>query len=63
MKTYKIVRFYKDHASQIIKEGLTEEEAIAHCSDPETSSRTCTLALPKQHTILHGQWFDGYEKE
>ena len=41
---YKIVRQYQsDHTrSRTIKSGLTLEQAQAHCSDPETSSSTCT---------------------
>ena len=35
-------RFAKSFVSQEIKTGLTLEEAQEHCSDPETSSPTCT---------------------
>jgi len=50
MKTYKIVRFYKDEdkESEIIKEGLTMEEAKEHCSSPDTEG---------------DGWFDGFEEE
>jgi hypothetical protein len=52
MKTlYKIVRFYKDRPANqgevIIKEGLTLEEAQAHCNDPTTEG---------------DDWFDGYRE-
>ena len=62
---YKIVRCYKDRncGPQTRRGfvGLTLEEARAHCSDPETSSSTCTKAVNKAHTAKHGAWFDGYE--
>lgn len=49
--TYKIVRFYRDDKPrEIIKTGLTLEEAQAHCNDPAT------------HNEAEG-WFDGYDKE
>lgn len=50
MKTYRVVRFYReDHPTETIKEGLTLEEAQAHCNDPTTRRE--------------GEWFDGYEEE
>jgi len=49
--------------SQLVKEGLTKEEAQTHCRSPETSSGTCTseegIALTKEK----GPWFHGYEEE
>jgi hypothetical protein len=49
MKSYKIVRFYRDSKSrETIEEGLTLEEAQAHCQREDT----------------HGDgWFDGYTEE
>lgn len=47
--TYTIIRFFKDDdkPSKIIREGLTLEQAQAHCRREDT----------------HGEdWFDGYEK-
>ena len=43
--------------------GLTLEEAQAHCNDPETSSSTCTKSAGRKRTKTYGPWFDGYEKE
>ncbi len=42
--TYKIIRFYQDDKveREVIRTGLTLEEAQAHCHDPETSSSSCT---------------------
>ena len=58
---YKIVRNYKDsYRKRTIDTGITLEEAQAHCSDPETSSSTCTTAAAKRITRRNGQWFDGY---
>lgn len=63
--TYKIVRMYfnKDIPKRTIDTRLTLEEAQAHCSDPETSSRTCTKSAGVRRTRKLGAWFDGYEKE
>ena len=49
MKSYKIVRFYRDSKSrETIEKGLTLEEAQAHCQREDT----------------HGDgWFDGYTEE
>ena len=48
MDTYKIIRFRFRGENEVIKEGLTLEEAQKHCQDEET----------------HGEgWFNGYEKE
>ena len=61
---YSIVRMYQgDSKSQIIKRGLTLEEAQAHCRDPETSSRTATTPEAVKRGWLKGPWFDGYESE
>ena len=36
--TYKINRIYQDdRPTEVIKEGLTEQEAQDHCNDPDTS--------------------------
>jgi len=52
MKTYKIIRFYKDNSHpdhhEIIETGLTLKEAQEHCRDHETST---------------DEYFDGYEEE
>jgi hypothetical protein len=51
--TYTVVRKYKDGShpdnNKVISEGLTLEEAKAHCSDPDTS--------------MPGVWFDCFYRE
>ena len=59
MTTYKITRFFFTGEKLIIKTGLTLEEARIHCSDPETSSNTCTKNVEGVGT----KWFDGYYEE
>lgn len=63
---YKILRFYRDQpglSNRTIKRGLTLEEAQAHCHDPETSSKTATLARARRRTYRYGPWFDGYTED
>lgn len=63
--TYKIVRRYEQAGfrRRTIATGLTLAEAQAHCSDPETSSRTCTNSTGRARTRRLGAWFDGYDRE
>ena len=52
MRTYKIIRFYApdlNKQKEVIKTGLTEEEAKKHCND--------------KNTHKDGEWFDGYTSE
>jgi uncharacterized DUF497 family protein len=50
MKTYKIVRFFRDSRrnTRIIKKSVSLEEAQRHCQDPSTRKE--------------GEWFDGYQE-
>lgn len=64
--SYKIFRSYFEdskHPTEVIVEGLTLEEAQAHCGDSETSSKTCTEAEGVARTERCGPWFDGYDEE
>lgn len=63
--TYKIVRYFfnRPGEAEVIAEGLTLEEAQAHCRDPETSSKTATGQEGRSRTERVGPWFDGYEEE
>ena len=64
MSTYRVVRLHKDNERRpVVLLGLTQEEAHAHCRDPETSSSTCTGARGKRHTKRWGAWFDAWEEE
>ncbi len=63
MSTYKIIRKFMNHEDQIIEDGLTMEEAQAHCKDPETSSRSAISREAIALTEKMGPWFDGYEEE
>ena len=61
---YKIVRYYAgNHSPRTIATGLTLAQAQEHCSDPETSSRTCTSATGRARTRKMGPWFEGYVEE
>jgi hypothetical protein len=62
---YNIIRVYEnpDIPSRRIKRGLTLAEAQAHCSDPETSSSTCTKYPGRHRTEMLGRWFDAYEEQ
>lgn len=60
---YKIVRHYFNKSNKrTIDTRLTLEEAQAHCSNPETSSSTCTTPQACAITRRNGAWFDGYER-
>lgn len=63
--SYKIVRMYfnQDIPKRTLNRGLTLEQAQKHCSDPETSSSTCTKSHNKRRTKQLGAWFDGYTEE
>lgn len=63
MITYAIYRHFMNHPKQFIKGGLTREEAKEHCSDPETSWRSCTEDDKKAITAEMGPWFDGFDEE
>lgn len=55
MKTYKIMRFYReDKPARTIRRGLTLEEAQLHCRDPRTRKEN------RRGEVI---WFDGYEEE
>jgi hypothetical protein len=49
--------------SKTLETGVTEEYAKAHCSDPETSYKTCTKSAGKARTRKYGPWFDYYLSE
>jgi hypothetical protein len=59
---YNIVRFYRNHNRRIIARNVSYDAAREHCSNPETSSRTCTKPHNKARTRKMGDWFDGFER-
>jgi hypothetical protein len=63
--TYRIVRMFEsdDFDKEVLKRGLTLEEAQEYCNGPETSSKTATGVLEVELTERVGPWFDGYEQE
>lgn len=63
MDTYKIVRYFAYGHKRTIKTGCTLTEAQTHCTNPQSSSTTCTSTLGKWRTERRGPWFDGYVKE
>jgi hypothetical protein len=60
---YKIVRMYFKGGRRTILDNLTLEQAQQHCSNPETSSSTCTSSAGRARTRRMGAWFDGYEED
>lgn len=65
-QTFKVTRFYRDDDElngTVVVRGLTQEQAQAHCNDPETSSSTATSAEAVARTKAHGPWFDGWTEE
>lgn len=61
---YQIVRRYfkKPGRKRVIIERVSLSQAQAWCSDPETSSSTCTQAKGRAVTRRNGPWFDSYER-
>lgn len=64
-ETYKVVRMYQadNCATETVKTGLTRAEAKEYCSDPETSSSTCSTPEAERRTRLCGPWFCGFDSE
>ena len=60
MNNYKIIRMFKDSNNRTVKTGLTKEQAMQHCQDPETSSSTCTTWIGRDRTKKRGEWFDAW---
>ena len=61
---YKIIRYYAEAGinRRTIMTGLTLEQVQRHCSDPNSSYKTCTTKTGKARTRKVGPWFDGYTK-
>lgn len=68
MQQYKVIKFFQnDRKAQVIRRGLTLEQAQAICNDDETSSKTKRdLQSPVKQRNLDAKqahWFYGYERE
>jgi hypothetical protein len=67
MTTYKIVRTFGGvhHARtrRTIKRGLTLKQAMAHCRNPETNSRTATGPEATARTEKYSAWSDAFTSE
>jgi hypothetical protein len=63
LNSYCIVRFVHNVGRDIVLRGLTYEEALEHCNDPETSSTTCSRETSKRLDLVGFDWFDGFERE
>lgn len=61
---YNVRRLYfrQPGRKRLILSRVTLEQAQAHCSDPQTSSSTCTSSAGRARTRRMGPWFDSYEK-
>jgi hypothetical protein len=64
MSEYNIYRVFADEelGKTLIEQGVTLEEARAHCKDPETSSKTARSDDARERTRKYGPWFDCYEE-
>lgn len=61
-KSYRLVRYFVVDR-EILKTGLSYDEANKHVMNPETSSTTCLERENLEVTKRRGPWFDGYEEE
>lgn len=61
-QTYRIVRHYEDSrvAKRTLEEGVSLEDAQAHCNDPATSGEE-TVSVNGQS--IRTRFFDGYYRE
>lgn len=64
MATYEVVRFFADNDDQVvIVRGLTLQEAMDRCDDPEGSSITASSPAGIKRTLECGPWFEGFREE
>lgn len=63
-QNYTIVRkYFNDRPDEKIQTGLTLKEVKEHCSDIESSSKTCTSKAGRKRTEKFGPWFDSAYEE
>lgn len=60
---FTITRKFMCGDAETLAVGCTREEAREHCSDKESSSRTCTHPNLVELTALKGPWFDCFTEE
>lgn len=61
--SYRIVRkFVNSNRTRVIRRSVSLALAREHCSNPETSSKTCTTKAGKARTRKSGPWFDCFYK-
>lgn len=63
MNTYTIYRSYQNGRKRVVRRGVTLAVAQAHCSNPETSSRTATSSAARTRLKRRGPWFDFYTRD
>ena len=65
MTTYRVVRIYERTIvpNRIVRRGMSLEEAVAHCEDPKSNSRTAKGKHQTVRTKKYGHWHDAYAKE
>lgn len=72
MSTYMIIRFYQDgRKGRVQRRGLSLEQAMRWCNDPDTSSNTarkpqgCNRDFKQieRWNIKQKHWFDGYQED
>ncbi len=65
MTRYKVQRiyFHRPGHARTLHTGLTLAQAQAHCSNPETSSRTATGSVARARARRYGAWFDIYTED
>lgn len=65
MATFVVHRNYQrdDIPKEVLKRGLTLEEARAHCEDPEAASKTAKSRVAVEATKHLGDWFDSFTQE
>lgn len=59
---FKIIEFRMNGDNVEVKRVKDLETAKRLCSDPETSSRTCTTKSGMAKTKKYGAWFWGYSE-
>lgn len=60
---YRIFRYYiRDDRREIIKDGLSWDEAMEHLADPETKFDSATSEAARERTEKNGPWWDCWDR-